>query len=272
MTALDRRTFLGSVAAVSTASVAGCSVLDSGGSSGGGGVPDYADWIPASMASVDDGSFQTFGIDLGRFDSEFPEQARQEIDVQQLATDVGVEMDALGEFAVVQTGIMTDHSVLTGSFDGDDVVSQLSGGAETSSYEGFEVIQDQIAVDDGAIVISAEYETIVDAGTGSVDRVYEQSGEWEPAFRNVGGGTFTGVVAAPDEDFDLMGIDLNATGEGDRMQLFAYIHFPSADEAEANTESAQDQVGEGDETWELVDISVEGNVVVVEGETENLQF
>lgn len=270
MISLDRRQFLGSLAAVGVASAAGCTVLDDGG--GGGGVPDYADWVPASMASVDEGTFRTFGVDLGRFDDEFPEQARQEIDVGQLAAGIGVEADALDEFAVLQTGFLSQHQVLTGSFDGEDVVSQLSGGSETSSYEGFEVVQDQIAVDDGAIVISSEYETIVDAGSGSAERVYEQSGEWEPAFRNVGGGTFTGVVTAPDEDFVLMGIDLNATGEGDRMQLFAYIHFPSADEAEANTESAQDQVGEGDETWELVDISVEGNVVVVEGETENLQF
>jgi hypothetical protein len=271
MTALDRRQFLGSVAAMAAASTAGCSVLD-GGSGGGGGVPDYADWIPASMASVDDGSFQSFGIDLGRFDSEFPEQARQEIDVRQLATDIGVEMDDLDEFAVVQTGMVSQHSILTGSFSGEDVVPQLSEGAETSSYEGFEVIQDQIAVDDGTIVISPDYRSIVDAGTGNADSAYEQDGEWRPAFENVAGGTFTGVVATPNEDFVLMGIELNATGDGDRMQMVAYMHFPSADEAEANMEGAGEDVGEGDETWELVDISVDGNVIVVEGETENLQF
>lgn len=273
MPSLSRRTFLGTVAAGVAGSVAGCNDQSDGGDgSGGNSLPAYADWIPASQTEETD-QFQTFHLDIPRFQSEFPSDALDDIDIEGLATDLGLEVDDLDGMLVVQTGPLTEQVVVTGSIDTETVLDTVAEDTETTSYGDFEVVQDQIAVGEAGIVIGTAYEALVDAHQGDVDRLYDLDGEWDPALRNVSGGTLTGVSMAPEEEYELIGISMNA-GNGDTMALSGYAHFASADAAEDGSEAVESSLEEdtGDNQFELQDFHVDGNVVVVEGEAEDYQF
>lgn len=285
-----RRRFLTSAAVVAAASAAGCNVLDDGddddsggddgsgdgGSSDDGGtttpLPDIADWIPASMVDVTNADFQVVGLDIQGVQEEFPAQAREEFNAEELAAGFGVEVSDLEDLVVIQTGPETEHAVFTGSWDQDAVADRLSEGAETQSYEGYDVIGGEIAVGDGAVVISAQHRTIIDAGRGAVDRIYDVEGEWDPVLRNVQGGTMKAVATATEEEYELMGVELNGL-ENDRLELVGYAHFASANTADERADTVEGDLAEdASGEWELTEVSVEGNVVVVRGETTDWTF
>lgn len=275
----SRRRFLTAVAGAGAAGLAGCNgLLDgggdgSGGGGGGSGLRADAEFVPASIAEGS-GSVELVYIDIPTVRSDFPESAQAELGIENLATQFGIDADDLGGLLNAGSDEGSGVQVLTGSFDASDVLDELGVEDGTSEYEGYDVVGGQFAIDDGVFVLSENYERIIDAKNGSVDRLVDSSEQWGNAVENASSGAVAVVGTAPDETWSMMAVAMNATGDGG-MEFTGYAHFESASDAEANQDAVRDGAfddPEDEQDVTIESVSVDGSVVVVEATAENFSF
>ncbi|AGB16726.1 hypothetical protein Halru_2137 [Halovivax ruber XH-70] len=267
---VTRRTLVGAVAAGTATAVAGCTgdLLDDDADSSDETDAAYEEWLAADLL-VDMDAGTVIHADLGRITDSWPEEARSELGLDSLTDSLGVSVDDIDGMLVFQTG--RTGLVLTGSFDRDAVVSELAGEAETETVGDYEVVNGAIAIGSDALVMSADYETLIDARNGDVDRISDVDEEWDAALSGVAGAAMSGVMFDDAESFELMGIAMDADGSDITME--ARTHYADAETAEAEKADAEAEAkAEFVENGEIQSIRVDGNVVVIEAVLSDFQF
>jgi hypothetical protein len=160
--------------------------------------------------------------------------------------------------------------VLLGSFSASTVVDSFS--AEPATYQGYDVLGGQLAIDDGVVVAGSANRHIVDAYEGGATNLLEAGGEWPAAVENASSGTIGAVEPADrDDPWEISGIAVTGDG-GETASVTAYAHFSTADAAASNQGVVEEDVStpdDPDDTPITVDsVTVNGNVVVVEGTSQ----
>ena len=251
---------------------------DGGNGDGDGGptaeLPAHADWLAADLLRSDNDEAGFFYIDVQRVLAEWPEDAQQEFEIEGMAAELGVEPEDLEGMVVLErSGEFGPQMTLavTGSFDKDALIAELSDGMETETHGEYEVIMEQIAVGADAVVIGDEYASLLDAHTGEIDRIADTDEEWDAAMRYVAGAGLSGVIYEADEDHELMGVAMDA--ENGDVAVEAYVHFEDAETAEAEQAEAEaDAEEEFVEGGEIHEVSVDANVVIVEGTIHDFEW
>jgi hypothetical protein len=272
----SRRRFLTTVAGAGAAGLAGCNGLPGGSGDGGGDSSGFradVEFVPASVAEGS-GTMEIVYVDIPTVRSDFPDEAQSELGMEEFSTQLGIDVDDLGGLLGVETEAGAGAQVLTGSFDTSDVLDELGIDEGTSEYEGYEVVMGEFAITDGALVIGSNYEGMIDAKEGSADRLVDSSDQWSDAVDNAASGAVCGVETAPDDEWTLLAMAINA-GSGGEMEFTGYAHFESASDAEANREAVRDDAADDmneEEDVTIESVSVDGSVVVVEAVAENFSF
>ena len=230
-------------------------------------LPAHADWLAADLLSDDNDQAGFFYIDVQRVLAEWPEDAQREFEIEGMADELGVEPEDIEGMVVLErSGDLGPEMTVavTGSFDKDALVAELSDGMETETFGEYEVIMDQVAVGTDAVVIGDEYASLIDAHTGEIDRIANTDDEWDAAIRNVADSGLSGVIYESDDDHELLGVAMDA--ENEDVAIEAYVHFDDAETAEAEQAEAEaDAEEEFVEDGEIHEVSVDGTVVIVEG-------
>lgn len=269
---VSRRSLLGAAAGCTTAAVAGCTGIlgdDDGDSAAGQAV--YEEWLAADvLADLDAGT--VIYADIREISRSWPDEALSELQLESLTTNLGVSQEDLEGMLVFETGGMSGMGVvLTGSFDQDALVTEIAGEMETESYGDYEVVNGMVAIGSSALVMSGEYEALIDARNGDADRISDVDEDWDEALSGVAGSAMSGVLFDSAETFELMGIAMDADGSDISME--ARVHFADAETAESEKSEAESQAQEEFvESGEIRDIRVEGNVVVIEAVMSDFQF
>lgn len=271
----SRRRFLTAVAGAGAAGLAGCNGLLGGGDGGGGGSGFRTDveFVPASVAEGSD-TVEIVYVDIPTVQSDFPEEAQTELGMEEFSAQLGIDVDDLDGLLGVETEAGTGGQVLTGSFDASAVLDELGVDEASSEYEGYDVVMGQFAITDGALVIGTNYESMIDAKDGSVDRLVDSSDQWSDAVDDAAGGAVCGIETAPEEEWTLLAMAIDAGNDG-AMEFTGYAHFESASDAEANQDAVRDDAADDmneEEDVTIESVSVDGPVVVVEATAENFSF
>lgn len=272
MTNLSRRSFVGAVAAGAAAGAAGCTD-GVGGLGGGNDRPAYSRWLSAELlGDVEEAA--VIHVDFQHVLAEWPEEARQELDVEEEAAALGLEADDLDDMLMVSRGgglEIESDIVFTGSFDVDDVVESLAMGMETEEYEGYEVIMGSVAIDSGAIVASQAYRELIDTRDGEADRLADVDDRWDDVLRNVSGVGFSMISLDPYTDAEIVGVAMEA--QNGSIAVTVYSHFADEQAAEEGLETAEAEIEDQlMDDVEVTDTRVEDTVVVVEGVIEDFEW
>lgn len=284
---MSRRASLRVGGAAALSALAGCSgALDEGtnadgdasdGPSGDDPAP-FRTWIPASLTEAD-GPLVIVRADVQRVLSEFPDDVQKDLNVDRMAASHGIPREDIREMLAVAVNGNAQHIVLTGSFDPDAVVESKPGvdPEDTSEYEGYTVITERLLASPSAVVISTDYETLVDVERGEAPYLGQHDEEWDRLLSDLAGGTLIGAfevarstTSGPSPE--RIGTAIDSAG-GDRAELTGYYEFSSATDAEEYLEKEQDLASElGDESAEVRSVERDGNRVIVEIETETFDF
>lgn len=287
---LDRRSALrlGGVAVATLA--AGCTdaldgsdetdETDDGGTATDTPVPpaEFRKWIPAS--AVGSGDAEIAVLDTDRAADEFPQDEYEDFDIAEVSQQYGVTEDAIDWFIVIQEDGDVQEVAMTGRFDPDDVVQTITEGsdAEAESYGDYQVVADQIAVGDSAIVVGEDYADLIDIAEGEGEYLGERDDDWDLLLNSVQEAT---LIAAGDgwmgnETTDLdperSGLALDAIDES-TAHVEAYLHYESASDAEADLDTAREDASGGfGDGGELKNVEQDGNRIIVEAETESFDL
>lgn len=271
-----RRRYLTAIAGASAAGLAGCSGLLGSGGGGGGASADFradAEFVPASVAESA-GSVELLYVDIPTIRSDFPEDVQSEFGFEAFSTELGIDVGDFGGLLSVETAATSGIQVLTGSFAASDILDEAEIDEGSRQYEGYEVLDGQLAIADEVVVIGTNYQRMIDAKSGTADRLVEESEQWSQAVENAAGGAVCGVERTPGETYSLMATTINAGGDGG-MEFTGYAHFDSESDAEANQEAVQDSASDDmneEQGVTIESVSVDGSVVVVEAVAEDISF
>ena len=288
----NRRTFMSASAVAGTAAVAGC--LDDLPLVGSDSLPDYADWLSADVLLEEDSVF-VMHMDYGEL-LEWPEDDQEELEVEEIADQMGVETEDIDGFLIVEVPDETgfggeEHIIFLGSFDPDEAADNLELSDDPEDeYEGYDVYEEmfmQVAIGDDAIVMSTAYEDWIDASTGEADRVADEDGDWDELLREVGNSAFSMLATADADDeavddplddpangdlegLELMGMGMDSAGS-DTYEIFGTMYFEDESDAEDAVEEMEEDAEEDDEV-EDYSIDQDGLVVTFEMTTDEMDF
>lgn len=261
---VSRRSLLGTVAAGVTATAAGCSSGVLGGS--GDQQAAYEEWLAADVLD-EMSSGLVFYADVQEVRTNWPDGVVSEFGFDSMSTSLGVAAEDLEGMLAFQTdgsdGIGGMGVVLTGSFDKETLVGNVSAGMETETHGDFEVVLGTIAISSDAVIIGDTYAALIDARNGDADRITDVDDTWDEAVGSVAGSGLSGVVVDSNEPFELMAIAMDA--DGSDVTLEARAHFADAETAESEKAAVEAEAeSEFVENGEVQDIRVDGTVVIVE--------
>lgn len=266
MDTFNRRRFMGAAATGAAVGLAGCVDDVLGGSSGS----DYDGWLAADLIEdIEDGG--VIHVDVQEVAANWPAEAQEEFDIDEMSTELGIDERNLDGMVIIEEGRgmgASEQVVLTGSFDPDEIIEGLGIPEDfiddDAEYEGYQILMGEFAVGDDAIILSSEYETLIDAHNGEAELITDVDEEWESALDNVAGAGISGVALESDEDAELMGFAMDVSN-GD-VAVTIYGHFEDEAAAEDGRDEIEAEAEEDfvDEEGEIESIEVDGNVVILE--------
>ena len=264
MVSFSRRQFMGVSVSGAAMGLAGCNVL------GGSDDVEYEGWLAADLVQdIEEGA--VIHVDVQELISNWPDEAQEEIDLEEFRQEFGVDEADLDGMVIFEEGggmMASEQIVLTGSFDPDAIIDNLDIPEDfiedDAEYEGYQVLMDEFAIGDDAIILSGSYETLIDAHNGEAELITEVDEMWEAALANVAGAGLSGVGIDDSEDAELLGVAMDA--DGDEVDIEMYGHFESEAAAEDGREEIEAEI-EGDieeDGGEIESVDVDDTVVIVE--------
>ena len=264
MDSFNRRQFMGVSVTGVAIGLAGCNVL------GGSDDAEYEGWLAADLVQdIEDGA--VIHVDVQELASNWPADAQEELELEEFRDEFGVDEADLDGMVVIEEGggMMTSEQViLTGSFDPDAIFDNLDMPEEfiddDAEYEGYQVLMDEVAIGDDAIIVSGSYETLIDAHNGETELITEVDEKWDAALDNVSGAGLSGVGVDDSEDAELLGLAMDA--DGDEVEMRMYGHFESEAAAEDGREEIEAEMEEDieEDDGEIESVEVDDTVVIVE--------
>lgn len=243
---MDRRTYLALTSTVAATGLAGCESFGGGESESDDESPEdnteeattsaWRKWIPAELLTAEG---QVMTLDIARARSELPDEVVADLNIGQLASALGVEESAMSRMSGPERGPSTNDVVIEGTYDPQEIVENAGGSMdETESYKGYTVVGGQIAPGNSAVVVSEEYETLIDTKKSGTGYLGSDDEDWDRLLSTIEDGTL--AVAAPGSMGEESSLDVNATksgltldaSEGSGARIAVYIHFPSESDAE----------------------------------------
>ena len=287
---MDRRTYLSVTATAALASIAGCqgSESDTEDDDTEAGTPEdtpagetvlaWREWIPAGLVIGTDA--QVMVLDTNRAKAELPAETYTEFQLGQIANALDISESNIDRMAGVQRGENTSDIVLTGSYNPAQVVDALNvEQSNVERYEGYQVVQDQFAIGSSAIVVSTNYETLIDTKAGAQPYLGQNDEEWNRLLTSIqdatlGVGTAGTLDDDPTIDASKSGVTINAAdGSGARISI--YVHYESESAAKEAMDTAREEFVSGATGNDDVDIERfdrEGSRIIIEGTTPNFSF
>ena len=263
MVSFNRRQFIGMSVTGAVMGLAGCNVL------GGSDDVEYDGWLAADLVQdIEEGA--VIHVDVQELVSNWPADALEELDLEEFRTEFGVDETDLDGMVVIEEGsgmTASEQIVLTGSFDPDAIIDDLEVPDEfidDAEYEGYQVLMDEFAIGEDAIILSGSYETLIDAHNGETELITEVDEMWEAALDNVAGAGLSGVGIEDSEDAELLGVAMDA--DGDEVEMRIYGHFESEAAAEDGREEieAEMEADIEEDGGEIESVDVDDTVVIVE--------
>lgn len=252
-------------------------------------VPGWAEWVPLSM--IDDTTWVSW-TDVSRAQEELPEEVyRETMGIPEMASEYGIEEQNISTVAGV-IGDNQNQTMIFGTFDGQQVVNQVPENAEElGSYEGFQILKPQlaetaIAIDDGMIIVSPEHRQAIDASTGQTESLDEDE-QFATLLTHIRGGFLGAVFPKQATGGDIPSVrDISSEHEpeffavsidfmnGQPVEII-YLLYESNSDAEAALEEEEESISENvrnNEEDELIGISQEGTLIVIEIEADDFSF
>lgn len=254
-----RRAFLGSAAAGAIAVTAGC--LDELTGNGGVTTPPELEWFPADVVDAStDMMFMYLDLEVVR--AEWPQEMIDDLGLDQLAAQLGVEADDFSGMLGIRAGTglaAEEHSIFLGSFDQAAVNDHLDLD-DPEEYEGYSIFEGVIYAGDDAIIVSPDGEGFIDAKQGSASRAVDETEYFAEAVADVADDEMITVMLEPDEAHELGSMGITTTS-ADTYDIQGHFYFADADTAEEEYEDAEEDMLEEMEDGEIDDVELDGNVV-----------
>jgi hypothetical protein len=291
---MDRRTYLSLTATATLAGAAGCQDALSGTETeddddddddtstpgaADGSVAAWRRWIPAELV-VGTGA-EVLMLDTNRAKSELPAQTYEQFQITQIASALGVEESNIDRLTGVQRGDDDNDVVLTGSYTPSEILEALEvSDSEVSSYQGYQIIEgQQFAIGTDAILLSQNYETLIDTHAGARPYLGQDDADWNQLLTSIQDATL--AVATPGTVGDDSSIQADKSGvtvdaaEGSGARIAIYVHFGSESDAEAAMETAREEFVDnatGNSDVDIQRFERQGSRIIVEGTTPNFDF
>jgi len=287
---MDRRTYLSLTAAATLTGAAGCQDALSGsdddtedGTSTPGGtdgsVAAWRRWIPSELVVGTDA--EVLMLDTNRAQSELPTQTYEQFQISQIASALGVSESDIDRLAGVQRTEARSDIVLTGSYTPAEILESLEvSDSDVTTYEGYEVIESQqFAIGSDAIVLSQNYETLIDTHAGSNPYLGQDDADWNQLLTSIQGATLAVATSGTIGDdssiqADKSGVTVDAA-EGSGARIAIYVHFGSESAAEEAMNTAREEFvsgATGDSDVDIDRFERKGSRIIIEGTTPNFDF
>lgn len=288
---MDRRTYLSLTATATLAGAAGCQdalnetetegdedgTTTPGGT--GGSVAAWRRWIPSELVVGTDA--EVLMLDTNRAKSELPAQTYEQFQVGQIAAALGVEESDIDRLTGVEESETESSIVLTGSYTPSEILDTLEvSDSELTTYEGYQIIDEQqFAIGTEAILISSNYETLIDTNAGSRPYLGQDDADWNRLLTSIQDATL--AVATPGTvgddssiEADKSGVTIDAAdGGGARITIFVHYGSESAAEEAMNTTREEFVSGAtGDSDVDIDRFERQGTRIIIEGTTPNFDF
>lgn len=276
MASLTRRNVLGSIGGLVGTGLAGCSSLPGTGGGSSTSIPSWANWIPSWLVRPSDSEFTINYLDLQRIHGEFPERARPDTNLRDLAFRYGTEPESFEAMIGISLGPPIGGTVYTGSFDLEALRNAIRNASVEETYEGFERIAndfEELVASGDAIVESGEYESMIDANLGTRDRVYEVDERWESVLRDVSGSDMVSIRATPGWTPDVFSYAIDARSD-EHVRMTGRAYYSSPDAVPEDLHSARDLFEDGtdDESVEIQEGRPSETVVTLEADVTDLDM
>lgn len=281
MTVHDRRAFLALAGSAVVTATAGCLGDDDDDDANDdpengeptldlGDVPFYQAYVPASAVLTGEPTMLGH-VDITAMRDRWPTEIYEDFDIGEIATAIGVDLEAITSLLFVESGGVDEFSelaILFGSYDPESIVEHLASMDEAVEHGDFLVIDESIAIAPEAIILSVYYGDAIDAKASTATRLTEDDPHWEQGARLVGEPEMAMYASDPAEDpWELLAMALDARDD-DQLDLVGYAIFADEATAEAEHETVEDEIRDDLEDGTIDDVYRVENVIIVEARVD----
>lgn len=274
----SRRAYLGVVATGVLAGAAGCLGDDDDDETPDppeldeGPIPAYAEWLPST--AFDETRESMFAhVDATALLADWPQAAIDEFQLEQLAADLGFDLDDLDGFLFSELEddpVPQEHSAFFGSFEPSAIAEAIAPIDMWEEHDDLLVLEDEVAVGPDALLLTPDWSRFHDAKHAGEDRAIDVIDDHERTHRLIGEAGIAAIETDPDEPWDRLALAM--TAEAEQLRIFGYLFYPDEDTAIDDMDDAEDDIRDELEEGEIVDVTRHDTIIVVEATADFVDF